>query len=103
MITQCCTNVKVVLQFSPIKIRHNIHWINPYTYDTNVEDIKTGNMCDNVNILSPVIYYLYYILKLGHKVYNWAAQKKTLTLIHIGRTSEFFHDDIILFTPAVPF
>ena len=88
MITQCCTNVKVILQFSPIQIRHNIHWINPYTYDTNVEDIKTGNMCDNVNILSPVIYYLYYILKLGHKVYNH-MRMENLTLIHISCAHEF--------------
>ena len=38
--TQCWTNVTVILQCGAIKIRHNIRCINPYTSDTNVEDIK---------------------------------------------------------------
>ena len=54
-ITQCFTNARVTLEYGPIQIRHNIRWINPYIFDTNVEDINPQNMCDNVNILSSVI------------------------------------------------
>ena len=39
-IIQCCTNGTVTLQCGEIKIRHNISRINPYTSDTNVEDIN---------------------------------------------------------------
>ena len=39
MITQCCTNGPVTLQCGAIKIRYNIHHINPYKSDTKVEDI----------------------------------------------------------------
>ena len=50
VITQCCTNVTVTMQYVPIQIRNNIRQIKPYTYDTNVEDINPKNMCDDVNI-----------------------------------------------------
>ena len=42
---------------------------------------------------------MYYILNLGHKVYN-QMRKETLMLIHIGRANEVFHDKVILFTWA---
>ena len=41
VITQCWINGTFTLQWSAIKIRHNICRINPYTSDTNVEDINT--------------------------------------------------------------
>ena len=56
VITQCCTNIKVTLQYDEIKIRYNTRRINPYTTDINVEDITPENMYYDVNIRSPVIY-----------------------------------------------
>ena len=50
MITQCWTNGTVTLQCGAIKIRYNILRINPYTSDTNVEDINPENIYDDVNI-----------------------------------------------------
>ena len=44
---------------------------------------------------------MYCILKIGHKVYNW-IRTETLTLIHIGRASEVFHDEVIFFVWAAP-
>ena len=41
MITQCWSNVTVTLKYGETKIGHNIRRINPYTCDTNVEDIAT--------------------------------------------------------------
>ena len=38
-ITQCWTNGMVTLQYGAIKIEYNIRRIQPYTYDTNIEDI----------------------------------------------------------------
>ena len=70
----------------------------PYKSDTNIEDIKPKNMCDDVNILSPVI-YIYIILNLGHKVYNW-AKHEDLMLIHISRVCKTIHIEIIFFTYA---
>ena len=40
-ITQCWTNDTFTLQCGAIQIRHNMHQINPYTSDTNVEEITT--------------------------------------------------------------
>ena len=40
MITLCCTNVTVTLQYGVTKIRHNMSCIKTYTSDTNMEDIK---------------------------------------------------------------
>ena len=40
MITQCCTNRTFTLKCVAINIRHNICHINPYTSDTNIEDIN---------------------------------------------------------------
>ena len=44
---------------------------------------------------------LYYILNLGHKLYNWMSTV-TLMLNNIGRAREVFNDEVILFTRAVP-
>ena len=41
VITWCWINGMFTLRWGAIKIRHDIHRINPYTSDTNVEDIKT--------------------------------------------------------------
>ena len=40
VITQCWANSMVPLQCGPIKIRHHICRIKPYTSDTNVEYIN---------------------------------------------------------------
>ena len=50
VITRCFTNGTVNLRYGPIQIRHNIRQIKPYKSDTNVEDIKIKNMCDDINI-----------------------------------------------------
>ena len=100
LITRCFTNGTVNLQYGPTKIRYNIRRIKPYKYDTNVEDINPENMYDEVNILSPVIYFRI-ILKLGNKVYNW-IRTETLTLNHLGHALEVFHDEVIFFTKTVP-
>ena len=39
-VTQCCNNGKVTLQCGTVKNRYNIHHINPYKTDTNVEYTK---------------------------------------------------------------
>ena len=43
VIKQCWTNGTVTVQCGAIKIRYNICRINPYTSDTNVEDINPEN------------------------------------------------------------
>ena len=50
VITECWTNGTVTLQYGAIKTSCSIRCINPYTYYSNVEDINTENMYDNVNI-----------------------------------------------------
>ena len=45
---------------------------------------------------------LRYILNLGHNVYN-RMRTDTLTLIHIGRAREVFHDEVIFFTWDSPY
>ena len=75
-------NGTVTRQCGLIQIRHNIRWIKLYTYDKIMEDINPENIYDDVNILSPVIYFCI-TLKLGHKVYNWMIIY-ALMLIHIG-------------------
>ena len=47
---RCFTNGTVCLQCGAKQITYNIHRINPYKYDTEVEDIRSKNMSDNVNI-----------------------------------------------------
>ena len=74
VITWWFTNATVNIQYILIKIRHNICRINPYKYDTNVEDINPNIMCEYINILSPVI-YISIISKLVQKVYNWSAHE----------------------------
>ena len=50
MIFKCWNNGKVTLKYGLTKSWYNIHQNNPYTYDTNVEDINPENMYDDVNI-----------------------------------------------------
>ena len=50
MITQYFTNVTVNLQCGVIQIKYNIRHIKPYKSDTNVEDISSKNMSDDVKI-----------------------------------------------------
>ena len=50
VIKRCWTNVTVTLQYGSTKIRHNIRWIKPYKYDTNVEYINPQNMFEDFNI-----------------------------------------------------
>ena len=64
----------VKIQDGPIQIRHNICRIKLYKSDANVKYINPKNVCDDVNISSPVIYF-YILLMLGHKVYNQDTYK----------------------------
>ena len=50
VITQCFTNVTVNLQCSVVQIKYSIRRINPYKYDTKVEDHSSKNISENVNI-----------------------------------------------------
>ena len=50
VIKKCWTNGTVNIQYSAIKIRHNIRQIKPYKSNTKVGDINPKNMCDDVNI-----------------------------------------------------
>ena len=50
LITQCFTNVMVKLQYGATQITHNISRINPYKYDTKVDDYSSKNMSEDVNI-----------------------------------------------------
>ena len=63
VITQCYTNGTVTLQCGPTKIRHNIHWIKPYTSDTKVEEINIGKYVRQCqNMITSYIPLLYQIL-----------------------------------------
>ena len=55
VITRCCTNGTATIKYGQIQIRHNIFQIKPYVSDTNVEYFNPKNLCDAVNMLSPVI------------------------------------------------
>ena len=46
-IKRCCNNVTVTLKCSEIKIRYNVCFIQIYTSDTNVEDIKCWELIIN--------------------------------------------------------
>ena len=87
LIKPCWTNGTVTLQCGLIQIRNNICRINPYKSGTKVEDINPEHICNDVNILSPVIYFCI-VVKLGHKVYN-QIRTETLTLIHISHARKF--------------
>ena len=50
VITNCFNNVTVKLQCGVIEIKYIIRRIEPYKYDTNVEDIKSKIMWEDVNI-----------------------------------------------------
>ena len=67
VITQYWTNGTVTLQYGPTEIGYNILCIKPYTSNINAEDIITGNMYDNINILLAVIHFCI-ALKIGDKV-----------------------------------
>ena len=97
LITQCCTNSTVTLQYCLVQISHNILQIYPYISDTNVEDITY----DDVKILSPFIYFCI-LLNFGYKIYN-RIHTGTLELINIVCASEVFHYNVIFFTMAVSF
>ena len=47
---QCRNKVSVVYQCGETKIRYYICWIKQYTSDTNIADISTENMYDDVKI-----------------------------------------------------
>ena len=64
----------VNIKYGPTEVRHNTRHIDQYKSYTNVHYINPKNTCDDVNILSPVIYF-FIILKLGHKVYNRAMHE----------------------------
>ena len=49
VITRCWNSGTVAIKYGWIQIRHNIHHIKPYKFDTKFEDIKPENFCDNVN------------------------------------------------------
>ena len=98
--TQSCTNGTLTLQCVPIKISHNMHWIDPYTYDTKIKDIKIKIICENINICSPVI-FICSIINLLHKVFKWIGTE-TLEIIYIVCARKVFHNSVILFTLYVP-
>ena len=50
VITQCFTNVTVMLQCVAVQITHNIRCIKPYKSNTKVEDFDPKNIDDAVNI-----------------------------------------------------
>ena len=50
VMNKCWTNGMVTLQCGPIRIMHIIRHIKPYKPDTNVENINTENIYDDVNI-----------------------------------------------------
>ena len=95
-IKTCWTNGTVTLKCGPIQIRYNIRRINPYKPDINVEHINHKNVCDNVKIRLPVIWFCI-ILNLENTVYNHISTE-TLIWINLGRGREKFNGDVILFT-----
>ena len=50
LIIQCYANGTVKLQFDATQIMYNIRHIKPYKSDTKVEDYRSKNMSDYVNI-----------------------------------------------------
>ena len=50
VITQYFTNGTVKLQCGATQITYNIRRINPYEYDTKVDDSSSKNTSDDVNI-----------------------------------------------------
>ena len=50
MITQCFTNITVMLQCGAIQITYNIRPNKPYKSDTKIEDYNSKNMSDDVRI-----------------------------------------------------
>ena len=64
---QCWTNVTVPLQCEAINIWYNIRHIKPQTFDTNVEDMNSKIMIDNVILGKLLVIYFCIIFKLGTK------------------------------------
>ena len=80
LITQCCTNDMVTLQYGATKIRYNTCRIKPHTSDTNVEDIKFWKIIiDGVTLGNHQLYYYVFTLKIGKRYINW---------IHTGTSSK---------------
>ena len=50
MTAQCFANGTVNLQCGAIQIKYNIRRINPYKYDTKVENASPNNVYEDVNI-----------------------------------------------------
>ena len=50
VITECFTNGSVKLQCGATQITYNLCRINPYKYDTKVDNSSSKNMSDDVNI-----------------------------------------------------
>ena len=51
VITQCFTNGTAMLKNGPTNIMYNIRRINPYKFDTKVEDYSSKHMSQDVNII----------------------------------------------------
>ena len=67
-IEKCWSNGMVTLQYGATNIRYNIRRINPYTSDTNFEDIKYGElMIDNVTFGNYQLYTSIFILNTGNR------------------------------------
>ena len=75
MIKQCWNNSTVKLQYDASKMRYNMRRIKPYISYRNVGDINPKNMCDDDNILLPVIYFRL-IVKLGNEICNHMSMEK---------------------------
>ena len=72
VITRCCTNITVALQFGATKIRYNIRCIYPYTSDTKIEDIKCwGLIIDDVTLGKYQLYTSVFTSNPGIENYNW--------------------------------
>ena len=70
--------------------------IKPYISYRNVGDINPKNMCDDDNILLPVIYFRL-IVKLGNKLCSNMSMENFM-LSHLGCARKVFHDKVIFFT-----
>ena len=57
VITQFFINITVNLQCGTTKNRYNIRRINPYKYDTKVEESNLKQLSDDVSIQLSVMYF----------------------------------------------
>ena len=95
------TNGTVSLLCGLTEIRYNIRRIKPYKYDTKAED-PNSKICLMMSAYDLQLYTFVLTIKAWKKVYNWIITD-TLTLSHLGRAREVFHDDSILFTIGCAF